>query len=157
MKALLLVVALSAGVGALSAIQPTSALSDGWPPLIEPVASPAGTDSAQPQMTVSPRGVLLSWIERSGSRATLRFSERTATGWSPATTVAGGDDWFVNWADVPSVLRLDDGSLVGDVGFAAARERASWITPVPGGVGPMTVATLMQNTLEAAELREGRA
>jgi methylenetetrahydrofolate dehydrogenase (NADP+)/methenyltetrahydrofolate cyclohydrolase len=49
------------------------------------------------------------------------------------------------------INRLDDGRLVGDVGFEAAAERASWITPVPGGVGPMTVATLMQNTLEAAE------
>lgn len=49
------------------------------------------------------------------------------------------------------INRLDDGRLVGDVGFAAAARRASWITPVPGGVGPMTVATLMQNTLEAAE------
>ena len=49
------------------------------------------------------------------------------------------------------INRLEDGRLVGDVGFAAAAERASWITPVPGGVGPMTVATLMQNTLEAAD------
>jgi methylenetetrahydrofolate dehydrogenase (NADP+)/methenyltetrahydrofolate cyclohydrolase len=49
---------------------------------------------------------------------------------------------------------MDDGRLVGDVGFAAAAERASWITPVPGGVGPMTVATLMQNTWEASLLRE---
>jgi len=49
------------------------------------------------------------------------------------------------------INRLADGSLVGDVEFAAAVERASWITPVPGGVGPMTVATLMQNTVEAAE------
>ncbi|GAB2517438.1 bifunctional methylenetetrahydrofolate dehydrogenase/methenyltetrahydrofolate cyclohydrolase FolD [Lysobacter humi (ex Lee et al. 2017)] len=49
------------------------------------------------------------------------------------------------------INRLDDGRLVGDVGFAAAAQRASWITPVPGGVGPMTVATLMENTLEAAE------
>ena len=49
------------------------------------------------------------------------------------------------------INRMDDGRLVGDVGFAEASQRASWITPVPGGVGPMTVATLMQNTLEAAE------
>lgn len=49
------------------------------------------------------------------------------------------------------INRLDDGQLVGDVGFESAVKRASWITPVPGGVGPMTVATLMQNTLEAAE------
>ncbi|MEO7433054.1 MAG: bifunctional methylenetetrahydrofolate dehydrogenase/methenyltetrahydrofolate cyclohydrolase FolD [Dokdonella sp.] len=49
------------------------------------------------------------------------------------------------------INRLDDGRLVGDVEFEAAAERASWITPVPGGVGPMTVATLIENTLEAAE------
>jgi methylenetetrahydrofolate dehydrogenase (NADP+) / methenyltetrahydrofolate cyclohydrolase len=49
------------------------------------------------------------------------------------------------------INRLDDGRLVGDVDFARAAERASWITPVPGGVGPMTVATLIENTLEAAE------
>lgn len=49
------------------------------------------------------------------------------------------------------INRLDDGSLVGDVEFEAAAERASWITPVPGGVGRMTVATLIENTLEAAE------
>jgi methylenetetrahydrofolate dehydrogenase (NADP+)/methenyltetrahydrofolate cyclohydrolase len=51
------------------------------------------------------------------------------------------------------INRLPDGRLVGDVEFEAARERASWITPVPGGVGPMTVATLLLNTLEAAEQR----
>ncbi len=54
------------------------------------------------------------------------------------------------------INRLADGKLVGDVGFAAAKERAAWITPVPGGVGPMTVAMLMQNTLEAAQRREAR-
>jgi len=47
------------------------------------------------------------------------------------------------------INRLADGTLKGDVGFAAAAERAAWITPVPGGVGPMTVAMLMHNTLEA--------
>lgn len=50
------------------------------------------------------------------------------------------------------INRLDDGRLTGDVEFAPAAERASWITPVPGGVGPMTVATLMENTLDAADL-----
>ncbi|WP_249975618.1 bifunctional methylenetetrahydrofolate dehydrogenase/methenyltetrahydrofolate cyclohydrolase FolD [Vreelandella olivaria] len=49
------------------------------------------------------------------------------------------------------INRQADGSLVGDVDFTAAAERASFITPVPGGVGPMTVATLLENTLEAAE------
>jgi methylenetetrahydrofolate dehydrogenase (NADP+)/methenyltetrahydrofolate cyclohydrolase len=51
------------------------------------------------------------------------------------------------------INRLADGSLCGDVEFARARERAAWITPVPGGVGPMTVAMLMANTLEAAQRR----
>lgn len=54
------------------------------------------------------------------------------------------------------ITRLADGSLVGDVEFDEAKERASWITPVPGGVGPMTVATLMENTLLALELQESK-
>lgn len=49
------------------------------------------------------------------------------------------------------INRLEDGSLVGDIEFVAANERAAWITPVPGGVGPMTVATLLENTLQAYE------
>ena len=51
------------------------------------------------------------------------------------------------------INRMPDGKLVGDVEFAAASQRASWITPVPGGVGPMTVAILMKNTLESAQQR----
>jgi methylenetetrahydrofolate dehydrogenase (NADP+)/methenyltetrahydrofolate cyclohydrolase len=47
--------------------------------------------------------------------------------------------------------RTAEGKLVGDIDFDTAMQRAGWITPVPGGVGPMTVATLMQNTLFAAE------
>jgi methylenetetrahydrofolate dehydrogenase (NADP+)/methenyltetrahydrofolate cyclohydrolase len=50
------------------------------------------------------------------------------------------------------INRLDTGKLCGDVEFATARERAAFITPVPGGVGPMTVATLLQNTLDSANL-----
>lgn len=53
------------------------------------------------------------------------------------------------------INRLDDGTLCGDVDFDTAKENASWITPVPGGVGPMTIATLLQNTLQAAEACEG--
>ncbi len=49
------------------------------------------------------------------------------------------------------INRTASGRLVGDVEFESARNRAGWITPVPGGVGPMTVATLLQNTLYAAE------
>jgi len=59
--------------------------------------------------------------------------------------------WIKNGAIVIDVgiNRLDDGTLTGDVEFEVAKERADWITPVPGGVGPMTVASLIENTLEA--------
>ena len=65
-------------------------------------------------------------------------------------------DWVRKGALVIDVgiNRLLDGRVVGDVDFTGARERAAWITPVPGGVGPMTVATLLQNTLEAADSRQ---
>jgi methylenetetrahydrofolate dehydrogenase (NADP+)/methenyltetrahydrofolate cyclohydrolase len=64
-------------------------------------------------------------------------------------------EWIKQGAVVIDVgiTRLDDGRLVGDVDFATAQERARLITPVPGGVGPMTVASLLNNTLSAAELR----
>jgi len=64
-------------------------------------------------------------------------------------------EWIREGATVIDVgmNRLEDGSLVGDCEFEAARQRAAFITPVPGGVGPMTVAMLMQNTLVAAERR----
>ena len=77
------------------------------------IASPAGGSTAQPQLTVSARGVLLSWIERTGDVASLKFSERKGDAWTPVRTVASGRDWFVNWADVPSVIRLADDSLYG--------------------------------------------
>jgi methylenetetrahydrofolate dehydrogenase (NADP+)/methenyltetrahydrofolate cyclohydrolase len=61
-------------------------------------------------------------------------------------------DWIRPGAVVLDIgiTRLPDGRLAGDVDFDGASRRASWITPVPGGVGPMTVATLLQNTLAAA-------
>ncbi|MCP2040576.1 methylenetetrahydrofolate dehydrogenase (NADP+)/methenyltetrahydrofolate cyclohydrolase [Neisseria sp. HSC-16F19] len=52
------------------------------------------------------------------------------------------------------INRQPDGKLCGDVEFNSARERASWITPVPGGVGPMTIATLLENTLTAALMHD---
>ncbi|MDH3924759.1 MAG: bifunctional methylenetetrahydrofolate dehydrogenase/methenyltetrahydrofolate cyclohydrolase, partial [Xanthomonadales bacterium] len=63
-------------------------------------------------------------------------------------------DWIRPGAIVVDVgiNRLPDGKIVGDIDFDRAAERASWISPVPGGVGPMTRATLMLNTAEAAGL-----
>ncbi|MCB1637102.1 MAG: bifunctional methylenetetrahydrofolate dehydrogenase/methenyltetrahydrofolate cyclohydrolase, partial [Xanthomonadales bacterium] len=68
-------------------------------------------------------------------------------------------DWVKPGAIVIDVgiNRLDDGSLCGDVDTAPVSEVASWITPVPGGVGPMTVATLLENTLIAADLHDRMA
>ncbi len=65
--------------------------------------------------------------------------------------IPGG--WVKSGATVIDVgiNRREDGSITGDMDFTNARERAAWITPVPGGVGPMTVATLLENTLFAAE------
>jgi methylenetetrahydrofolate dehydrogenase (NADP+)/methenyltetrahydrofolate cyclohydrolase len=66
-------------------------------------------------------------------------------------------DWIKPGAVVLDVgiNRKDDGKLAGDVAFAEARERAGWITPVPGGVGPMTIACLLENALRAAWARAG--
>jgi hypothetical protein len=79
---------------------------------ITAIDSPAGASSGEPQLSVQGDQVILSWIESQGSRATLKFAERTATGWSQPRTASSGNDWFVNWADVPSVVRLADGVLV---------------------------------------------
>ena len=65
-------------------------------------------------------------------------------------------DWIKAGAAVIDVgMNRVDGKLTGDVEFEAARERAALITPVPGGVGPMTIAMLMRNTLEAAKHAQG--
>ena len=62
-------------------------------------------------------------------------------------------EWIKSGAIVIDVgiNRMEDGSLTGDVDFEGAKEKASLITPVPGGVGPMTIAMLMENTVRAAE------
>jgi methylenetetrahydrofolate dehydrogenase (NADP+)/methenyltetrahydrofolate cyclohydrolase len=67
-------------------------------------------------------------------------------------------DWIKHGAIVIDIgiNRLADGTIAGDVDFLSAKERASFISPVPGGVGPMTVATLMENTLLALELNESK-
>ena len=53
------------------------------------------------------------------------------------------------------INRLDTGKLTGDVDFESASKRAGWITPVPGGVGPMTIAMLLYNTVKAAKMVAG--
>ena len=90
-------------------------------------------------------------------RFTRNLSEHVAR--ADIVVVAVGQPGLVkgSWVKPGAVVidvginRLADGRLTGDVEFDIAKERASWITPVPGGVGPMTVAILLYNTLEAAE------
>lgn len=64
-------------------------------------------------------------------------------------------EWIKEGAIVIDVgiNRMENGKLCGDVDFAAAKSRAGWITPVPGGVGPMTISTLLENTLQSADER----
>jgi hypothetical protein len=85
-----------------------------WNVTVEPLDVPAGTRSVEPQLTASSRGVLLSWVERTDKSASLKFVERTPGGWSDARTVASGSDWFLSYADMPTVQRLRDGTLVAN-------------------------------------------
>ena len=86
--------------------------------------------------------------------AQVRRAEILVVATGKAQMIPG--DWVREGAVVIDVgiNRLPDGQLVGDVEFAPAAARAAWITPVPGGVGPMTIATLMKNTLESALARQ---
>jgi hypothetical protein len=75
---------------------------------------PAAAGSAHPQLTSSPKGAILSWLDHDEATTTLRFSERTSAGWSEPRTVSAGNDWFITTADVPSVLRMRNGTLVAN-------------------------------------------
>ena len=113
-----------------------------WTLTIQPSPSPAGDASAQPQLTASGDGVILSWLEHASSQTALRFSERTAAGWSAPRLVAFGDDFVSNYADVPSVMRLADRTLVAhwlqsnsasgsgyDIGLARSKDDGSSWSP----------------------------
>ena len=79
---------------------------------LQSIAAPAQGTSSQPQLTASDRGVVLSWMEQKGDLATLKFAELASDAWSPATTVASDKKWFISDADVPTVMRMSDGTLV---------------------------------------------
>lgn len=81
--------------------------------VIRSADSPATGDGREPELTATPDGrIILSWVERVGDkRYALRMATKDDAGWSEARTVAEGENWFVNWADFPSVISLDDGSL----------------------------------------------
>ena len=83
-----------------------------WTLTLQPLPSPAGDGTAQPQLTSSADGIILSWLEQTSSQTALKFSERSAAGWSEPKLVTFGDNFFVNNADIPSVTRLADRTLV---------------------------------------------
>src|SRR5262245_44556632 len=138
-----------AGVAAAAAVwvlvRAIAANDPGWTLAVVEIASPAlpGT-SSEPRLTVTGGRAILSWIERRDDRAALKFAERLSSGWSTPQVVASGTDWFLNWADVPSVLRLGDGALAAhwlqsngpdpegyDIRLSFSKDEGrTWSTPV---------------------------
>jgi hypothetical protein len=114
--------------------------------IIRPTQSPAGVDSREPEMNATPDGrIVMSWVERLGpTRYALRVAVRDANAWSETRTVSEGDNWFINWADFPSVIALRDGSLAAhwlvksgsstyayDVNIARSNDGGkTWTTPI---------------------------
>ncbi len=91
----------------------STAATDGSRPVIQGLAVPAGESSHLPNLSLGANGTMyLSWVEPGKDGTTrLLFAALTAKGWSEARPVAEGSDWFVNWADFPSVAALADGTL----------------------------------------------
>lgn len=115
------------------------------PPDIESLSVPAGAGSLAPRLHALPgRAPVLSWLEPAGQGHTLRFSRLVRGGFSEPLTVSTGIDWFVNWADTPSVVALPGGPMAAhwleksgpgtysyDVRVAISGDRgASWDEPV---------------------------
>ena len=116
------------------------------PPLvIRAVDSPAVGDTREPELTTTADGrIILSWVEKlDQKRYALRTALRDRNGWTEPRTVAEGDNWFINWADFPSVIALTDGSLAAhwlvksgsatyayDVNIALSRDGKTWTTPI---------------------------
>jgi hypothetical protein len=103
--------ALALATGLACAPDPPPLPSD-WAPAFTPAAFETPDGSSEPQLTNAPGGVVLSWIEGQEGRATIRFAERGADGWTAPRTVRSGDDWFRSYADMPAVYRLSTGTLL---------------------------------------------
>jgi len=112
--ALVLTCGCGSGAPQGAAPQTTTSSPPAWTVKIEPLDLPAGAHSMAPQLTSSSRGVLVSWLEQADPEFVLKFAERTGAAWSPATKVASSKDWFVSAADVPTVMRMTDGTLVAN-------------------------------------------
>ena len=99
--------------------------------------------------------VMMGILARHGYELTPRAAEADVLVVAIGRPHAIAGDWVKDGAVVIDVgiNRTPEGKLVGDVDTEAAKAHASWITPVPGGVGPMTIACLLENTVSAAERR----
>ena len=109
---------------------------------LESITSPAGANSSVPQMTADGDRIVLSWVERDGTKSTLKFAERTATGWSAPIVVVASDKMMVNSADVPSVRPMPDGYAAHwmmesgadpeayDLRVAWSKDGRTWTAPV---------------------------
>src|SRR5712691_10312153 len=93
---ILIVGAAAAVVAALYAQQPTP-IAD-WTIVPEPLASPAARNTTEPQLTTEGSRTILSWLELAGPHTTLKFAERTVSGWSDVRAAAEGNDFMVNAA-----------------------------------------------------------
>jgi hypothetical protein len=108
------VVAACGGSSPDTATPTTTSSPPAWSVKVEPIDLPTGALSMAPQLTTSSRGVLVSWLEQADPDFVLKFAERSGAAWSPATSVAKSKDWFVSAADVPTVIRLKDGTIVAN-------------------------------------------
>jgi len=95
----------------LHAQQPLPAAPANWTATVEPLTSPAATSTTEPQLARQGNRTILSWLELAGTHTTLKFAERTSTGWSEALAAASGEDFMVNSSDVPSVRPLSNGTI----------------------------------------------
>ncbi len=148
-RSFLVAVLLAAIVGGCRRTEPTkppaeTPVESAFPLKVEPLGAPVQGNSGQPQLTASDRGVVLSWLEQTDTTATLKFSELTGSSWTAAKTVASSDGWFVTDADVPTVMRKRDGTLVAttypsvdpaieayDLRFSYSRDEGkTWSQPV---------------------------
>ena len=128
MCAALLVAGVAAFIPACSPAGSSNSAAESrqWSADIQPVASPAGSGSSAPRLTTSDGSIILSWFEPEGDETALKFAEWNEGGWSATRTAATGDNWFVSSADLPSVLRMADGTLVAQWLEATVVEREAY-------------------------------
>jgi hypothetical protein len=90
------------------------AASPAWTVTLDPEYMSPGANTSAPQLTTSSRGVIASWLEQVDTSFNLKFSERSKGMWSEPQIIASDKNWFVSAADVPTVMRMSNGTLVAN-------------------------------------------